>query len=121
MAFLWWTKHECLTLETDDSGITEWCADASFMAPSDLRSHAGATLFVGKGAVESVSSEQKTNTRSSAETVAVDDVIAKTAWTKLFLEEQGCKITKNIVHQDDEKWKIKCGKKDHGTTCGDTM
>ena len=69
-----------------------------------MRSHAGATLFIGKGAIESVSSKQKINTRSStdAETVAVDDVIARVMWTKLFLEEHGCKITKNIVHQDDK-------------------
>ena len=104
MSFLWWTKDECLTLEMDDSGIIEWHVDASFAVHSDMRSHTGATLFMGKGAIESASSKQKINTRSSAdaEIVAVDDVIARVMWTKLFLEEQGHKINRNIVYQDNK-------------------
>ena len=84
----------------DNFGTTEWHADASFAANHDMRSHTGATLFIGKGAVESVSSKQKINTRSSTsvEMAVVDDVVSKITWTKLFLEEQGHKIKKNVVY-----------------------
>ena len=104
MSFLWWTKDDCLTLEMDDSGVIEWHVDASFAAHSDMRSHTGATLFMGKGAIKSVSSKQKINTRSSAdaEIVAADDVASKIMWTKSFLEEQGHKTNRNIVHQDNK-------------------
>ena len=78
MSFLWWTKDDCLTLEMDHSGTIEWHVDASFAVHSDMRSHAGATLFMGKGAIESALSKQKMNARSStdAKIVAVDDVVA---------------------------------------------
>ena len=85
----------------DDS---RWHVDASFAAHSDMRSHTGAALFMGKGAIKSVSSKQKINTRSSAdaEIVAADDVASKIMWTKSFLEEQGHKTNRNIVHQDNK-------------------
>ena len=96
--------YDCLTLEMDDSGIIEWHVDASFAVHSDMRSHTGATLFMGKGAIESVSSKQKMNARSStdAEIVAADDIASRAMWTKLFLEEQGHKINRNIVYQDNK-------------------
>ena len=104
MSFLWWTKEDCLTLEMDNSGMIEWHADTSFAVHSDVRSHAGATLFMGRGAIESVSSKQKIITHSSAdaEIVAADDVVVRAMWTKLFLEEQGHKINRNIVYQDNK-------------------
>ena len=67
MAFLWKTKDDCLTLEMDDGGMIEWHVDASFAVHEDMRSHAGATLFAGRGAIESVSSKQKIDTRSSTD------------------------------------------------------
>jgi hypothetical protein len=51
-----------------------------------------------------MSRKQKLNTRSSTEgeLVGVDDAMMMILWTKLFLEEQGYKIDKNILYQDNK-------------------
>jgi len=69
----------------------------------DYKSHTGAILTLGKGAVTSVSTKQKVNTRSSTESelVGVDDVVAKILWTKQFMEAQGFKVKLNIVYRDN--------------------
>ena len=48
--------------------------------------------------------KQKLNTRSSteAELVAVNNIIVMVLWTQLFLEAQGYKVEKNIIHQDNK-------------------
>ena len=47
----------------------------------------GATMTMGRGAIQSISRKQKLNTRSSteAELVAVDDMSVMILWTKLFV------------------------------------
>jgi hypothetical protein len=44
------------------------------------------------------------NSRSSTEVefIAVDNVIGKILWTKLFLEYQGINVKMNIIYQDNE-------------------
>merc|ERR1712078_675722 len=56
----------------------------------DYRSHTGATLTLGKGALISSSMKQKINTKSSteAELVGVDDSLNMVMWSKLFMEYQ---------------------------------
>ena len=56
-----------------------------------MKSHTGAVMTMGRGAIQFISSKQKMNTRSSteAELVAVDDVIAQILWTLRFLLAQG--------------------------------
>jgi hypothetical protein len=46
----------------------------------------------------------KKNTKSSteAELVGVDDVSSMILWTKLFLEEQGYRISRHVLHQDNK-------------------
>ena len=58
----------------------------------------------GTGTIQSVSRKQKLNTRSSteAELVVADDVSQQMLWTKLFLEEQGIQIKKNVLYQDNK-------------------
>ena len=48
--------------------------------------------------------KQKLNMDSSttAELVAVHQVLPKVLWVPLFLEEQGYKIDKNVVYQDNQ-------------------
>ena len=60
--------------------------------------------YENTGSVQSISSKQKLNTRSSteAELVGVDDVATLVLWTKLFLEAQGYEIEKNIIYQDNK-------------------
>ena len=58
----------------------------------------------GIGSPISVSQKQKLNSRSStkSEVIAVDDMMDKILWTRLFLKDQGVDITDNILYQDNQ-------------------
>ena len=60
-------------------------------------------MTLGNGAIISVSTKQKINTRSSteAELVSIDDVLSKILWTTRFLKEQGWKVNQNMVMRDN--------------------
>jgi hypothetical protein len=68
--------------------------DASFAVHSDMRSHTGVVLGIGKGPAYCKSSVQKLNTTSSthAEIVGVSDGIGQLLWTKEFLEHQKLEV-----------------------------
>jgi len=104
MSFLNETKNDVLTLEDNDQKITTWYLDAAFAVHKDAKSHTGATMMLGNGAVVSVSTKQKINTRSSteAELVSVDDVIAKVLWTKRFMQKQGYDTEHTILLRDNQ-------------------
>ena len=104
MLFLHTTKLDCLILTVDDLHVIKWWIDVSFAVHPDFKSHTGAVMSMGSGALISGSQKQKLNTRSSTEGefVGVDDVIAKVLWTRLFLEEQGYEIEKNVLYQDNK-------------------
>ena len=57
-----------------------------------------------KGAIVSVSQNQKLDTKSimEAELVGADDASSLVLWTNIFLEEKGCKVKKNILYQDNK-------------------
>jgi hypothetical protein len=61
-------------------------------------------LTLGTGAPVVTSTKQKLNTRSStiSEVIAVDDMIPQILWTRLFMQEQGIKVTDNILYQDNK-------------------
>jgi hypothetical protein len=61
-------------------------------------------MSMGNGIISSVLTKQKVNSRSSTEDelIAVDDVVSKILWTKLFLEKQGYKIEINAIYRDNE-------------------
>jgi hypothetical protein len=98
------TKDLVLTLEADKGDILlcKWYPDAAFAVHSDFKSHTGAVLTLGKGAVNTISSKQKLNTRSSteAELVGVNDTITQALWTKNFLAEQGYN-SETTIYQDN--------------------
>ena len=98
------SKKLCLTLEADDLQIIKWWVDASFAVHQDMRSHTGGAMSLGKGAIYSVSTRQKLNTKSSteAELVGVDDVMPMLLWTRQFMEGQGYTINDNILYQDNQ-------------------
>jgi ABC-type transport system involved in Fe-S cluster assembly fused permease/ATPase subunit len=79
-----------------------WYPDAAFAVHQDMKSHTGAVLTMGKGAMQTISSKQKLNTRSTteAELVAVDDVVVQAMWTRNFLEAQGYS-SKTTIFQDN--------------------
>ncbi|MGI9568221.1 MAG: Ty1/Copia family ribonuclease HI, partial [Desulfobulbia bacterium] len=103
MRFLKRTEDDILTLEAGAGNNIKWYLDAAFAVHYDYKSHTGAAMTLGKGAVQSVSTKQKINTRSStqAELVSDDDIIAKVLWSKRFLVAQGFKINKNVVYRDN--------------------
>ena len=98
MKFLNGTKHKKLRLRMDNIKCIKWYINAAFAVHADYKSHTGATMTFGEGAVQSISQKEKLNTRSStkAELVAADDAAVIILWTKLFLEEQGYTVEKNI-------------------------
>ena len=103
MKYLDSTADMPLVLSADDSGQIRWWIDASFAVHSDMKSHTGATLSMGKGAIYSTSGKQKHVTRSSteAEIVAVHDVMPQIIWTGYFLDAQGFNIKNTIMYQDN--------------------
>ena len=84
--------------------MIKWYVDAAFAVHQDFKSHMGGAMTFRQGAVQNISRKQKLNTKSStdAELVAADDVSVMVLWTKLFLEEQGYKVEKNILYQDNK-------------------
>ena len=120
MSYLQVTRDETLTLKADSENIVKWWVDVSFAVHPDMRSHTGAVMTLGQGAIQSISTEKKVNTRSSteAELVAVDDVMAQILWTKNFLEAQGVPVTDTILYQDNKSTIIlaKNGRESAGNT-----
>jgi hypothetical protein len=104
MRYLRDTKDLALTLEASDDGIVRWWVDASFAIHSNMRSHTGAVLSLGKGAVFGMSCKQKINTKSSceAELVDVDDALPTVLWTVQFLKAQGFAVSDDVVFQDNQ-------------------
>ena len=104
MKYIRRTKDLNLTLEVDGSGTLQWWVDASFAVHMDMKSHTGAILTLGKGGAINISTKQKIMTDSSttAELVAVHDILPMAIWTRKFLEAQGYKVTDNVVYQDNQ-------------------
>ena len=104
MHYLKSTKDDVLTLKTDGTRIIKWHVDALFAVHNDFRSHTGGVMTLGSGAIQTISTKQKVNTKSSteAELVSIDVVISKIMWTRLFLEAQGYQIRENLVYRDNQ-------------------
>ena len=98
------TKDLFLCLSIDDLNILKWYVDAAYAVHPDFKSHSGGVLLWGQGTIIVQSIKQKINTRSSteAEIVAVDDLMNKIVWTKLFVEAQGYSVKENILFQDNK-------------------
>ena len=77
--------------------------DAAFAVHADMRSHTGSIFTLGKGSINSGSSVQKRNARSSRESEinGVDDKIAKIIWTKKFVDAQDWGFKCNVIMQDN--------------------
>jgi hypothetical protein len=88
-----------LVLGWDGTGQLTWSVDASFTVHKDMRSHTGAVLALGQGALMSMSLKQKINTKSSteAELVGVDDTVNLVEWIQLFVNQQLKSINNDSV------------------------
>ena len=69
-----------------------------------MKSHTGGCISYGLSIIDSVSMKQKLNSKSSTESelVGMSDYLSQTIWVKMFLEELGCKLRKNILYQDNQ-------------------
>ena len=104
MRYLNGTKSMHLTMSAKDLKTIKWYIDASFAVHPDFKSHTGAVMTMGEGAMQTLSRKQKLNSRSSteAELIGVDDGATQVLWTKLFTEAQGYPVEDNIVYQDNK-------------------
>ena len=118
MRYLNGTRKLTLKLKADDLHVIRWYVDASFAVHPDFKSHTGYVMTMGKGAIQSGSSKQKLNSRSSceAELIGADDAATKILWTKFFLEAQGYAVRKNLLYQDNKSTMLllKNGKRSSG-------
>jgi hypothetical protein len=98
------TKMLPLILSADGSDNIYMYADSAFAVHPDMKSHNGAFLTLGRGAAIAISSGQTLNTGSStvAELVCVSDILPTSQWIRLFMLEQGLKVNRNIIYQDNE-------------------
>ncbi len=98
------TRKKTLTLSAENLHVIKWFVDAAFAVHLDFKSHTGGTMTFGQGGVIRSSRKQKLNTKTStdAELVAADDMSVMILWMKLFMEEQGYQVKKNILFQDNK-------------------
>jgi hypothetical protein len=104
LEYLKGTAKKVLTLSIDDMRVIKWFVDVSFAVHPDFKSHTGAIMMMGSGAMIGMSRKQKLNTRSTTESelVGADDAVTMILWTRLFLGEQGYDVDKNILFQDNQ-------------------
>ena len=104
LEYLKGTKDLKLRLRADNLRVIKWYVDASYAVHPDYKSHTGAVMTMGQGAVQAISKKQKLNTRSSteAELVGADDAATMILWTGLFMKDQGYTLEKNILYQDNK-------------------
>jgi hypothetical protein len=90
-----------LVLGAQDLSVLKWYVDVSFAVHPDYKSHMGAVITFGHGAVQTICRKQKLNTRSSteAELVGVDDAATMILLTRLFMMTQGYSVCSSIVYQ----------------------
>ena len=94
--------------------------DASYGVHSDMKSHTGAVIGLGKGPIYAKSSVQKLNSTSSteAELIALSDSTAQIIWTRNFLMELGYDVGAATVYQDNQSTikLVQNGKSNSGRT-----
>ena len=79
-----------LTLSAQGTTLVKWWVDAAYGVYTNMQSHTGGALSLGRGGIKSKSSKQKLNTKSSteAELVGAVDLSPYILWTRYFLKSQ---------------------------------
>ncbi len=93
--------NQPLVLGAENDGLLMWYVDALFTVHPNMHGHTGGGLTLGRGFPISVSTKQKLNTRSSAESelVGVDDMMPIICWACYFLLSRGYGIIENLLLQ----------------------
>ena len=79
--------------------VLQTWVDASYAIHHNLCGHTGRGMSLVIGIINSKSTKQKLNTKSSTESevVGASDYLPYTIWTKKFLQAQGYNIKTNIL------------------------
>ena len=104
MKYLNGTRKDVHRMGAHNLRSMKWFVDAAFAVHPDFKSHTGGGGTMGVGFVSpGVSRKQKINTDSStaSELVGAHDMIPPIMWTRLFMEDQGYPLEKNILYQDN--------------------
>jgi hypothetical protein len=104
LQYLGRTKDDFLILGADCLTILKTWVDASYGVHSDMKSHTGGAMSLGRGTIMCKSTKQKLNTKSSteAELVGASDFLPNTIWAKMFLSAQGYTVEENVFFQDNQ-------------------
>ena len=91
MKYLNRTNEKNLTISDDNLKMIKCYVDESFAVHPDFKSNIREMKNIGQGAMQSVSSKHKLNTRIStdSELVAVGDTSVCISWKVLFIEWEG--------------------------------
>ena len=97
------TSKYHLMFSIDDMRVIKWYVDASFSFHPDSKIHTGSIMMWGTGATQSGSMKKKLNRIfiMKSKVVVVGDMASNILWTKLFIEDQGCNVERNILYQDN--------------------
>jgi hypothetical protein len=117
LRYLQGTKDMALSLSAQLPIQITAFVDASFAIHPEMRSHTGAMITIGAGAIYAKSGKQILTTRSSteAELVGLSDSSVQVIWLRNFLIEQGYDIGPAILCQDNEAT-IKLAQKGRSTS-----
>ena len=94
--------------------------DVAYAVHTDMKSHTGGAISLGRGTIYCKSSKQKLNVKSSTEgeIVGTSDFLPFSIWTTYFLSEQGYDVVGSKLHQDnmagieiEKNGLISCGQK----------
>ena len=97
------TRHQKLIIQMDGSYKVEIAIDASYGVHPDMKSHGGAVITLGKGAVWSRSYKIKLNTKSSTESeyAVMSDNLGEALHLREFLLAQGYACPPVLLRQDN--------------------
>jgi len=97
------TITQPLILSASEQMVVLAYVDASYGVHEDGKSHTGAVITLGAGAIFSRSSKQRIVTKSSteAELVAITDTLGEVVWIRRFVMEQGYYVPPVVLFQDN--------------------
>jgi hypothetical protein len=97
------TKDLGIVLEGGADTVIEAYIDASYGVHSDCRSHTGMVVTMGGAPIDTKSTKQRLNTKSSAEAelIALSDMCSRAIWCREFLIAQGYDVPPARVYQDN--------------------
>ena len=103
MSFIKSTLNDKRIIGADSLHKMLTMVDSAHAAHKDMRGHTGGLISFGTGVVDTKSTKQKMNTRSSTETehAGTSEHITKNIYFEMLMEELGHKL-KNYIAKDNE-------------------